>query len=156
MKIFNKIALIIVGVLGTLFTIYMFAPNIMIKKDNSPYSFEETIDKISKNIEKEGWSLLGIKRLDKSIAKHGHTINEKVALIEICHPEYAKKIISAPEATHISVMMPCTIAVYETANHKVYISHMNIKPIAWLFGGTVQKIMGNAVAKAQKKFILLN
>lgn len=155
MQKINKFFPFIIGVIVTMFLIYFIMPSMMIRKQKSPYDFNTTVAKISEKIVKEGWSLMGVKRVDESIKKHGEKVVEKVALIELCHPAHAAAIIKDPRSTHISVMMPCTISVYETAEQDVYISTMNVKPMAWIFGGTVKRIMGGAVAEAQQKFIAL-
>lgn len=151
----RKVFYILIGALLSMILLYIFMPKAMIKKTESPYSFDNTVSKITENVKAEGWSLMGIKRVDKSIEKHGHQADTKVALIEICHPEYAAKMINDTASAHISVMMPCTIAVYETSNQKVYISTMNVKPMSWVFGGTVKEVMGGPVAEAQQRFITL-
>ncbi len=151
----KRILYILIGVLLTLLAVYFTAPSMMINKKKSEFSFETTVAKIKENIEQEGWLLQGIKRIDKSVQKHGENTNVKVALLEICHPKYAAQMINDKESTHISVMMPCTVSVYETAEGEVYIATMNIKPMAWMFGGKVKEVMGGAVYKAQKKFIEL-
>ncbi len=149
----KNILYILLGVLLTLFVVYLAVPSMMINKKKSEFSFEMTVAKIKENIEQEGWLLQGVKHIDKSVQKHGENTNVKVALLEICHPKYAAQMINDKKSTHISVMMPCTISVYETAEGEVYIATMNIKPMAWLFGGKIQEVMGGAVYKAQKKFI---
>ncbi len=149
----KRIPYILLGILLTMFVIYLAAPSMMINKKKSEFSFEMTVAKIKENIEQEGWLLQRVKRIDKSVQKHGENANVKVALLEICHPKYAAQMINDKESTHISVMMPCTISVYETAEGEVYIATMNIKPMAWLFGGKVKEVMGGAVYEAQKKFV---
>lgn len=151
----KNIFYILLGILLSFVLLYFFIPKAMIKKTESSYDFDTTVAKITDNVKAEGWSLMGIKRVDKSIEKHGHKAMTKVALIEICHPEYAAKMINDTASAHISVMMPCTIAVYETENQKVYISTMNVKPMSWIFGGTIKEIMGGPVAEAQQRFITL-
>lgn len=151
----KNIFYILLGILLSMVLLYFAMPKTMINKTKSPYSFDTTISKITENVKAEKWSLMGIKRVDKSIEKHGHDAETKVALIEICHPAHAAKIINDTASAHIAVMMPCTIAIYETTNHEVYISTMNVKPMSWIFGGTVKKVMGGPVAKAQQKFITL-
>lgn len=145
----------LIGLVTTCVIVYFIMPANMILKRKSPLSFDETINQISKNIKEEGWSLMGIRRIDESIKKHGQKTDMKVALIELCHSDYANAIISDKSFVHISVMMPCTISVYENKKGDVYISNMNTAMMGWVFGGIVRKIMAGKVAPAQKKFLNL-
>ncbi|MBN2676293.1 MAG: DUF302 domain-containing protein [Alphaproteobacteria bacterium] len=147
--------MILMFVLGAIFVsvlIILVMPSMMILRKESPYSFDKTIKVLSDNIKKEGWSLMGVRTLHDSIEKHGCLPGRKVALVEMCHPDYANAIISDEKASHISVMMPCTISVFEMGK-TVYVSYFNTKPMGWMFGGIVSKIMAGPVAKAQKKFL---
>ncbi|PVX52126.1 uncharacterized protein (DUF302 family) [Balneicella halophila] len=151
-----ELLFLLLGVFIALLIVYWLVPRKMINTQESLYDFDTTVAKIVANAEKEGWGLQGIKRIDESIEKANLEAKAKVALIEICHPEHASKMINDPKSTHISVMMPCTISVYETEDKKVIIATMNIKPMSWMFGGTVKEVMGGPVYKSQKRFIDLN
>ena len=50
-------------------------------------------------------------------------------------------------------MMPCTMAVWEGDDGKVYLSEMNMSLMAKMFGGNISKIMGGQVAKDEKKML---
>ncbi|MDA3896843.1 MAG: DUF302 domain-containing protein [Desulfobacteraceae bacterium] len=53
----------------------------------------------------------------------------------------------------MSVMMPCTISVYQKTDGKAYVGAMNAGLMGKMFGGVVAEVMGNVVAKQQKSFI---
>lgn len=144
------------GLIVAFMIVFFTMPSMMIVKRKSTLSFDQTIEKISTNIRNEGWSIMGVRRIDNSIKNHGRDTKIKVALIELCHPDYANAIISDRTATHISVMMPCTISVYENEEHEVSIATMNTAPMGYMFGGIVKEIMAGKVAPAQKKFLDLN
>ncbi|MHA1550252.1 MAG: DUF302 domain-containing protein [Alphaproteobacteria bacterium] len=149
----NPTFIFMAGVFVTMLAVKIFMPSMMINTKKSPLSFDQTVEKVSQNIKAEGWSLLNIERVDLSVKKFGYETDVKVALIELCHPEYANAIVSDPSAIKISVMMPCTISIYEKADGSVYTSNMKTVPMGWMFGGIVRKIMAGPVAKAQKKFL---
>ena len=54
---------------------------------------------------------------------------------------------------YISVMMPCTFAVWQGDDQKVYISRMNMGLMAKLFGGNIARVMGGKVAEDEKKIL---
>jgi uncharacterized protein (DUF302 family) len=43
--------------------------------------------------------------------------------------------------------MPCTLAVWEGDDGKVYLSKMNMSLMAKMFGGNIAKVMGGNVAQ---------
>ena len=46
-------------------------PGMMLKEYQSPFSLEETVQKISDNALAKGWVVADVKPLHKSVAKHG-------------------------------------------------------------------------------------
>ena len=52
----------------------------------------------------------------------------------------------------LSVMMPCSIAVYEKADGKTYVSTMNSGLMGKMFGGTAAAVMAGPVAKDTAAF----
>ncbi len=56
-------------------------------------------------------------------------------------------------ARRVSVLMPCTISVYEKADGSVWVGAMNPGLIAPLFGGVVAQVMAGPVAREQADFI---
>ena len=79
----NPILIFTIGALFVASLIYLLMPSMMILKKKSSLSFDETIKRISENIKKEGWSLMGVERIDESIKKHGRKTGVKVALINM-------------------------------------------------------------------------
>jgi len=140
----------IVLVVVLMFTI---GPSMMIHEHQSPYSLDETVNKIVENAKKEGWVSSGVKPLEKSIAKHGGGKVLPVRLIDLCEPHHAEKILSSDEERYVSVMMPCTISVYERADGKIYIAHMNAGLVGRLFGGKIAEVMAGPVSEQQNRFV---
>ncbi len=50
------------------------------------------------------------------------------------------------KAMFVTVMMPCSISVYEKSDGNVYVSTMNAALMGRMFGGTVAKVMSGPVA----------
>jgi len=130
-------------------------PRQMIVEQLSPFStVEETVAAIKKNIEAtEGWVVNGVKPMDKKIHQLGGPQVLPVTLIDACNPHHAGEILKDDADRYASVMMPCTIAVYQKTDNKVYIGHVNARMVGAMFGGAVAKIMGGQVADDQDKFL---
>ena len=137
--------------LGLIFAV-VFLPKLMVKEHLSPLGYEETVARIQHNVTNAGWKVSAVMRLDKSLAKDGKTVLP-VTSLKICQPDYAEKVLSDDDARFISVMMPCTIAVYEKADGKTYISTMDSRLMGRMFGGTVAEVMAGPVARETAPFI---
>ena len=142
----------LIGFIITLAVIIMLAPGQMVSEKQSPLGYEETIAFIQANVTNSGWKVSAVMRLDKTLAKEGKTVLPAASL-KICQPDYAEKVLKDDEARFLSVMMPCSIAVYEKADGKTYVSTMNANLIGKLFGGTVSDVMAGPVSKETARFI---
>jgi uncharacterized protein (DUF302 family) len=140
--------LIVTGALG-----WLMMPGMMLKEYQSPFSVEETVAKISENALAEGWVVAGISKLDHAVRKHGGGNLPPVQLVNLCQPHHAYKILNEDGNKAVSVMMPCTISVYEKSDGKTYVATMNAGLLGTMFGGTVAEVMGGDVAAQQQKFI---
>lgn len=127
--------------------------NMMILEKVSPFNHDETVKKISDATKAQGWVLSGIKQLDKSITKNGGPKVLPVTLVEICNAEHAGKILLDDSSRWSSVMMPCTISVYDKSDGKTYVGFMNAPLIGSMFGGLVGEVMGGPVAEGQAKIL---
>ncbi len=132
-------------------------PKQMIQEKESPFAtVEETVAVIKKNIEAtEGWVINGIKPMDKKIKELGGPKILPVTLIDACNPHHAGAILQNDADRYASVMMPCTVSVYQKTDGKVYVGYVNARLVGQMFGGGVAKIMGGAVADDQDKFLTL-
>jgi len=117
-------------------------PDMMIKEVPSPYSFEETLEKIEANAKAEGWKVpktwkVNFQRNLLKVVKVDIGPNK---LLKMCEPQAAADILIHDELKRLSVMMPCTIGVYEKSDGKTYITIMNMKILGLLFGDVVKEI----------------
>ena len=125
----------------------------MILEKVSPFGHEETAKKITTAATASGWVVSGVKQLDKSILKNGGPKVLPVTLVELCIAEHAGKILLDDSSRWASVMMPCTIAVYDKSDGKTYVGFMNARLIGVMFGGLVGEVMGGPVADGQANII---
>jgi len=154
MKIANFIIGFILGIIVTGTTVWLIMPGMMLTERLSPYGINETVEKITANAEAEGWVISSVQPLHKSVKKHGGGDLPPVVLINLCQADHAYNILKEDTNKVISVMMPCTVSVYQKSDGLVYVGTMNAGLLGTMFGGTVAEVMGGIVAAQQQKFML--
>jgi len=154
MKTFLQIlAGVIIGAALISLIAWTMMPKMMLKEYVSPLSVDETVAKIKANAISEGWVVGSVVPLHQSIKKHGGYDQTPVVLVNLCQADHAYKILHDDDAKILSVMMPCTISVYQKQDGKAYIGTMNAGLMGKMFGGVVAEVMGDTVAEQQKRFI---
>ncbi|MCK5479058.1 MAG: DUF302 domain-containing protein [Methylococcales bacterium] len=153
MKVANIIIGFILGVVMTGIIVWLIMPGMMLTERQSPYGVDETVAKITANAKAEGWVISSIQPLHQSVKKHGGGDLSPVILINLCQANHAYNILKEDDNKLISVMMPCTISVYQKSDGYVYVGTMNARLLGTMFGGKVAEVMGGTVAAQQKKFI---
>jgi uncharacterized protein (DUF302 family) len=153
MKVVNIFIGFILGVIVTGATAWQIMPGMMLKERASPFSVDETVEKIITNAKAEDWVISSIQPLHQSVKKHGGGDLLPVKLINLCQADHAYNLLREDKNKVISVMMPCTISVYQKSDGGVYIGTMNAGLLGNMFGGTVAEVMGGAVAAQQHKFL---
>jgi uncharacterized protein (DUF302 family) len=124
------------------------ANQFMIQETVSPLAFEDTVESIKKSVTGKGWQLPKVYRLDKSLAKHGFKVNP-VAVLALCHPEHAYKILSRDDSLLVTPFMPCRISVYQRSNGEVIIARMNSGLMSNLFHRHVADVMATATSEVE-------
>ncbi|MCB1069180.1 MAG: DUF302 domain-containing protein [Kiritimatiellae bacterium] len=130
-----------------------FMPGLMLTEQPSPFGVEETVAKIQQKAVDMGWVVSGVVPLNDSVKKHGGGDLPPVRLINLCQANHAFNILQEDANKVLSVMMPCTISVYEKTDGKTYVGTMNAGLLGKMFGGTVARVMGGEVAAQQKEFL---
>lgn len=133
---------------------FMAMPSLMIVTRESKLGFDKTVAALEKRIPEHGWVVSGGKAIDmnKAMAEHGGvTFKPRVKLVKLCKAEYAKSVLTTDR--HISCMMPCTMAVWEADDGKVYLSEINMSLMAKMFGGNIAKVMGQKVVHDEEKML---
>ncbi|MGB0749299.1 MAG: DUF302 domain-containing protein [Magnetospiraceae bacterium] len=144
------IGLVVSGVLA-----WQVGGGFMIREYPSPFGLEETAARIQANIvehgSKNGWTLSGLRSPSNAIKALGGVV-PNVLLIEACSTDYSKPILKETSTRILSILMPCTITVYEKEDGKTYIGMMNTLLMGQMFPSPVPEIMSK-VAKDQAAFI---
>ena len=149
----NTLIGLVVGMILVAVTGWLMMPGLMLIEYESPHGLNETVEKIKTRAIAEGWIITGLKPLHKAVKKHIDKDIAPVILINMCQADHAYNILKEDENRVLSVMMPCTISVYEKTDGKTYIGAMNAGLLGKMFGGSIAEIMGDVVAKQQKMFI---
>jgi uncharacterized protein (DUF302 family) len=141
----------VIGILLTGIAVWVIAPSMMMIESHSKLGFDETVQAIQDNAAKQKWSVPNIIRLDKSIAKEGYNVLP-VAVIELCRPDLAAKVLADDDARIVSSLMPCRVAVYQKNNGEIILSRMNTALMSKMFGGIVTDVMSEATAQTEQIF----
>jgi uncharacterized protein (DUF302 family) len=128
-------------------------PKLMLREQISSYGLQETVQRITNNAVAAGWVVSSVSALDESVKKHGGGEVRPVRLVNLCQAHHAARILDNDRARIVSVMMPCTIAVYAKADGRVAVGTMNAGLLGRLFGGVVAEVMAGPVARDQREFV---
>lgn len=121
----------------------------MVVETKSTMDYENTITAIMQATKEKGWKIPTVHRLDKSMQKFGHTV-PPTAVIELCHPTYAVKILKEDDARMVSSFMPCRLSVYEKSDGSVIISRMNSSLMSSIFPDLISDVMAGATAEVEE------
>jgi uncharacterized protein (DUF302 family) len=91
------------------------------KKSKAP--FQESIDKITAALQKEGFGILTTIDVKETFKKKLNVDFRNYKILGACNPDFAYQALTI-EPT-LGVMLPCNIAVQEEANGDVIISAIN-------------------------------
>jgi len=73
-----------------------------------------------------------------------------VAVIELCHPDHAVKILKEDDARMVSSFMPCRVSVYEKRDGSVIISRMNSSLMSRIFPDLISTVMADATQDVEE------
>jgi len=137
---------LLVAVLGI-----TLAPGMIINEQERLYSYDETIERIQAEAIELGWKVPAVHVISTSVESGGFDV-APVTVIELCKVDLAGQILSQDESRIVSSMMPCRVAVYETAEGNVIVSRMNTGMMSKLFGGEIERLMADASSETEQIF----
>lgn len=109
----------------------------MVIERASPLEFDATVEKLKANAKALGWKVP--KSWTKNFQKNlKHVTKEDIGknlVIEMCEPYEAVKLLKHDRYKKFLSMMPCSVAVYEKSDGKVYLSMMNIQMMGQMYQG---------------------
>nr|MDA3971830.1 DUF302 domain-containing protein [Desulfobulbaceae bacterium] len=89
-------------------------------------SFDEAIDKVTKELKKAGFGVLTEIDVKSALKKKINVDFRKYRILGACNPAYAHKALLAEDK--IGLMLPCNVVVQETEDGKVEVAA--IDPVA--------------------------
>ena len=150
-----KATVLLSGVIGVLIgavlmaaLVFVSASGMMIVESPSTLAYQATVDTIVGTAEGMGWSVPTVHHIDVSVGKKGYDVLP-TAVIELCNPDLAGKILADEDARVVASMMPCRIAVYQRKDGGVTVSRMNTGLVSKLFGGFVAEMMAQATGDSE-------
>ncbi len=87
------------------------------------YSFDEAIEKITKELKEEGFGILTEIDVKETLKKKLDVDFRKYKILGACNPPFAHKALSAE--AHIGVLLPCNIIVQEMEDGSVDVAAVN-------------------------------
>lgn len=113
------------------------ASNEMIIEKASPLGFDETIERIKSNAKALGWKVPKSwkKNFQVNLLKVTKEDVGKNLVFSMCEPWEAVKLLKHDKYKKFFAMMPCSFAVYEKSDGKVYASFMNIQMLGQMYKG---------------------
>lgn len=130
-------------------------PMEMIIEVSSPLGFDETVEKLKSNAKALGWKVpkKWAKNFQKNL-KHVTKIDiGRNLVVEMCEPWAAAKLLVHDEYKKLLPMMPCSVAVYEKSDGKVYISMINMRVMSQMFKGKEIKDMVEELAPEMEQML---
>lgn len=58
-----------------------------------------------------------------------------IAVFKLCHKTYSGKLLMDPEKREVGAILPCSFALYGTADGKTRLVRLNVSLVGWLLGG---------------------
>jgi uncharacterized protein (DUF302 family) len=140
----------LMAVAGLAFTLL---PRLLLPEQPSRFGLDETVARLTDAARAAGWVVQSVVELEKSIEKNGGGTVRPVRLVNLCQARHAAQIMRVDAARRVSVLMPCTISVYEKSDGSVWVGAMSPGLVAPFFGGVVAEVMGRSVASEQARLL---
>jgi uncharacterized protein (DUF302 family) len=134
---------VLVGMILMGLIVWFTMPSLMLIKQKSNRSYDDTIATLSETLKKkQDWRVLTINDYQKSTAPFGAM--ERVGSMNVCNPRSAAKILADDANRGVTAFMPMAIGVFEDKKGQVYVSQLNVGLLGMMFGGTIADVMGAA------------
>ncbi len=109
-------------------------------------SFEETLEKVTASLKKEGFGILTEIDVKETLKKKMDVNFRKYKILGACNPLFAHKALQAEDK--IGTMLPCNVIVQEIAENEVEVAAVD--PIASMKAIGNQKLFGIATQVQEK------
>ena len=140
---------ILIGIVLTLVVIRVLASRVMIRREAITLTQDRAVEAILDAAAARGWSVPTVHHLHEGSREAGAEIGA-ATVIALCRPDYATSLLESDDTRALSAMMPCRLAVYETANGTVVVSRINMALVGLLFGGLARGVMTRASCASEE------
>ena len=113
-------------------------------------SFEETLDKVSNELKKEGFGILTQINVTEKFKEKLDIDFKKYIILGACNPPSAHKAILIEE--NIGLMLPCNVVIYERKN-KTVVSIIKPKVAMKMIGNVELDKIASTIEKKLKKVV---
>jgi uncharacterized protein (DUF302 family) len=115
-------------------------------------SFENTIEKVTEELKKEGFGVLTTIDVKETLKKKIDVDFKKYTILGACNPPLAHKALQAEE--EIGLLLPCNVIVYEKDNKTAVsvfnpglmsqvVDNKNLKPVADEVQEKLKRVLNN-------------
>lgn len=86
-------------------------------------SYEEAMDRVTDALKEEGFGVLTEIDVQSTLKKKLNVDFRRYVILGACNPPYAYRTLQAD--LDVGLLLPCNVVVYETDDHKAYVSALN-------------------------------
>lgn len=126
----------------------------MVIEKASPLDFDQTVERLISNAKELGWKVP--KKWAKDFQENLNKVTDvdigKALVVEMCEPFAASELLVHDKYKKFLSMMPCSVAVYEKSDGKVYLSMMNIHLMGQMYKGQkeIDKLIANLAPQMEQ------
>lgn len=135
--------IIILILLATIVLMVSLLRRKMIITYRSSAPFQSVEEILVETISSAGWKLLSMHDIQARLVNAGFD-SKRVAVYEICKPDYAAAVLERDENKKFSALMPCRISIYELSDGSTGLALMNAGLMSAFFGSVVRRVMSKA------------
>lgn len=91
------------------------------------YPFLEAIERVKKELEKEGFGILSTIDVSETLQKKLNQQMPPYCILGACNPQLAHRALEVDSS--IGLLLPCNVVIRQDGNQKVYVEFMNPKAV---------------------------
>ena len=142
----------VLGVCASGLFVWKTLPRRMLPVHESRFAFEETVVAISAAAIDQGWRVPKIYDLHANFIIDNYEDITRMKVISLYDTDITYRMIYGDDNKRIAALLPYRIAVYETSDGAVYVSHLNTGILSRFYSGSAGEMMSQA-ARQEKAII---
>ncbi|MDQ7073665.1 MAG: DUF302 domain-containing protein [Gammaproteobacteria bacterium] len=127
----------VLGLISSVFLAKAFLPMLLVNEFKSPLPFERTLSMIEANAIEAGLDVPKEWQADRRQQYKMLTGIDIGAngLLTACDPKLGAALLKEDRYKVLSVLLPCSIAVYRKKDGRTYVATLNVEFLSFAFGG---------------------